>query len=111
MRNNLVVLLTAALCYALEIKIDVSCLKIFEPRDIELGEPNVRPEPSWGHDGVPHYEIDLICNARCHTGVDELWVEWKGYDQSQNGWAQPASLLVDIPALVQALEASQSTFK
>ena len=67
-------------------QVNIARLKFFEPRDSKLGDANLRPQPFWGHDGVPHYEISRICNARCHKGVDELWVEWKGYDQSQNGW-------------------------
>jgi len=67
-------------------QINVQRLKIFEPRDVELGKLNVRPESLWGHDGVPHNKIARICNTRCHKGIDELWVEWKGYDQSQTCW-------------------------
>jgi len=87
-------------------------LKFFEPRDSKLGDrdANVRPQPLWGHDGVPHYEISRICNARCHKGVDELWVEWKGYNQSQNGWVARSSLLHDVPHLVHAFEANPSVF-
>jgi len=67
-------------------QVNTARLKFFEPRDSKLGDENLRPQPLWGHDGVPHYEISRMCNARCHKGVDELWVEWKGYDQSRNGW-------------------------
>jgi len=89
----------------------VARLKFFEPRDSKLGTANLRPQPLWGHDGVPHYEISRICNARCHKGVDELWVEWKGYDQSQNGWVARFLLLHDVPHLVHAFEANSSVFK
>jgi len=88
-----------------------SRLKIFESRDRNLGPANVYPQPLWGHDVVPHYEINRICNARCHKGVDELWVEWQGYDQSQNGWVAQSSLLQDVPHLVHAFEANPSVFK
>ena len=82
-----------------------------ESRDSKLGPANVCPQPLWGHDGVPHYEIKRICNARCHKGVDELWVEWQGYDQSHNGWVARSSLLQDVPHLVHAFEANPSVFK
>ena len=76
-----------------------------------MGPANVCPQPLWGHDGVPHYEIERICNAQCHEGVDELWVEWQEYDQSQNGWVAQSSLLQDVPHLVHAFEANPSVFK
>jgi len=91
-------------------QVNIARLKFFEPRDSTLGDANLRPQPLWGHDGVPHYEISRICNARCHKGVDELWVEWKGYDQSQNGWVARSSLLHDVPHLVHAFEANPSVF-
>jgi hypothetical protein len=40
-----------------------------------------------------------------------LWVEWQGYDQSQNGWVARSSLLQDVPHLVHAFEANPSVFK
>ena len=69
------------------------------------------PSTSMGHDGVPHYKIKRIYNARCYKGVDELWVEWQGYDQSQNSWVAQSSLLQDVPHLVHAFEAHPSMFK
>ena len=88
-------------------QINIARLKFFEPRDSKLGDANLRPQPIWGHDGVPHYEISRICNARCHKG----WVEWKGYDQSQNGWVARSSLFQwDVPHLVHAFEANPSVF-
>ena len=89
---------------------NIARLNFFEPRDSKLGDANLRPQPLWGHDGVSHYEISRICNARCHKGVDELWVEWKGYDQSQNGWVAWSSLLYNVPHLVHAFEANPSVF-
>ena len=55
--------------------------------------------------------IERICNARCHKGVDELCVEWQGYDQSQNGWVARSFLLQDVPHLVHAFEANPLVFK
>ena len=69
------------------------------------------PSTFLGSRWVPHYEIKRICNARCHKGVGELWVEWQGYDQSQNGWVARSSLLQDVPHLVHAFEANPSVFK
>ena len=45
----------------------MSRLKFFEARDAELGEGDTAPEPLLGHDGVMHYEIKRICNARTHV--------------------------------------------
>ena len=53
-------------------EVNISRLKFFESRDSKLGPANVCPQPL----GVPHYKIKRICNAQCHKGVDELWVEW-----------------------------------
>jgi len=91
-------------------QVNIAHLKFFEPRDSKLGDANLRPQPLWGHDGVPHYEFSRICNARCHKGVNELWVEWKDYDQSQNGCVAWSSLLSDVPHLVHAFEANLSVF-
>ena len=87
-------------------QVKISRLKFFESRDSKLGPANVCPQPL----GVPHYKIKRICNAQCHKGVDELWVEWQGYDQSQNGWVARSSLLQDVPHLVRAFEANPSVF-
>jgi len=88
----------------------MSRLKFFEARDAELGEGDTAPEPLLGHDGVMHYEIKRICNARTHKKVRELWVEWQGYDQSQNGWVSRESLMQDVLALVWAFEWIPSNF-
>jgi len=58
-----------------------------------------------------HYEIKHICNARTRKKARELWVEWQGYDQSQNGWVSRESLMHDVPALVWAFEQNPSNFK
>ena len=44
----------------------------------------------------------------CASFLDELWVEWKGYDQSQNEWVARSSLCHHVPHLVHAFEASPS---
>ena len=35
-------------------QVNIARLKFFEPRDSTLGDANLRPQPLWGHDGVPH---------------------------------------------------------
>jgi len=90
--------------------INMSRLKFFEARDAELGEGDTAPEPLLGHDGVMHYEIKHISNARTHKKVREVWVEWQGYDQSQNGWVSRESLMQDVPVLVWAFERNPSNF-
>jgi len=92
-------------------RINMSLLKFFEVRDAELDEADTAPEPLFGHDGVMHYEIKRICNACTYKKVCELWVEWQGYDQSQNGWLSWESLMQDVPALVWAFEQNTSNFK
>ena len=84
----------------------MSRLKFFEALDVELGESDTAPEPLLGHDGVMHYEIKRICNARTHKKVRKLWVEW----QLQNGWVSRESLMQDVPALVWAFERNPSNF-
>jgi hypothetical protein len=91
-------------------RINMSQLKFFEARDAELGEGDTAPEPLLEHDGVMHYEIKRICNARTQKKVRELWVEWQGYDQSQNGWVSRESLMQDVPVLVWAFERNPSNF-
>jgi len=71
----------------------INMLKIFEARDAKLGEGDTALEPLLGHDSVMHYEIKRICNARTHKKVRELWVEWQGYNQSQNSWVSRESLM------------------
>ena len=51
---------------------NIARLDFFEHCDSKLGDANLRPQPLWGHDGVPQYEISRIFNARCHKGMDEL---------------------------------------
>jgi len=90
--------------------INMSRLKFFEARDAELGESDTAPEPLLGHDGVMHYELKRICNACTHKKVCDLWMEWQGYDQLQNGWVSRESLMQDVPALVWAFERNPSYF-
>jgi len=59
-------------------RLDMSRLKFFEAQDAELGESDTAQVPLLGHDGVMHFEIKRICNARTHKKVRELWVEWQG---------------------------------
>ena len=40
----------------------------------------------------------------------ELWVEWQGYDQSQNGWVSRESLMQEVPALEWVFETNPSNF-
>jgi len=86
-------------------------LKIFEARDVKLGESDTAPELLLGHDGVLHLKFKRICSVRTHRKVRKLWVEWLGYDQSQNGWVSWESLMQDVPALVWAFEQNPSNFK
>jgi len=91
-------------------RINMSLLKFFETRDAELGEGDTAPKPNLGHDGVMHYEIKRICNARTRKKVRELWVEWQRYNQSQKSWVSQESLMQDVLALVWAFERNPSNF-
>jgi len=62
-------------------------------------------------DGTTRHEIKRISNARTHKGQAELWVEWKGYDQSQNCWVHQDILMTDVPHLVRAFDANLCIFK
>ena len=81
-------------------RINMSPLKFFGARDAELSEADTALEPLLRHDSVMHYDIKRICNARTHKKVRELWVEWQGYDHSQNGWVSRKSLMQDVLAMV-----------
>jgi len=67
-------------------KVNIRRLKFFEARDARFGAADKRPTPLVGQAGVTRYHVKRISNARVHKGQQELWVEWKGYDQSQNCW-------------------------
>lgn len=84
-------------------------LKFFEQRDAELyTEDDAVVEPIQGADGALRYEIDRVVMHRCHRGVEELFVHWKGYDASHGRWVTRASLLQDVPGLVAAYDANPS---
>jgi len=91
-------------------RINMSRLKFFEATDAKLGEADAAPEPLLGHDVVMHYEIKRVCNARTHNKVREFWMEWQGYDQSQNRWVSRESLMQDVLALKWAFERNPSNF-
>jgi len=57
------------------------------------------------------YEVSCICASRILKGRYELYVEWKGYDQSHNSWVLRQILLEDVPALLDAYEAKPANFK
>jgi len=61
-------------------------LKFFEEHNARLVGPDLPPTPLVTKDGTARYEIKRISNARTHKGKEELWVEWKGYNQSQFFW-------------------------
>ena len=65
-------------------KVNIRKLKFYEERDSCFGPADARPEPLIANGGVARYEVRWISNARTHKGQLELWVEWKGYDQSHN---------------------------
>ena len=87
---------------------NMSRLKFFEATDAKLGEADAAPEPLLGHDVVMRYEIKRVCNARTHNKVREFWMEWQGYDQSQNRWVSRESLMQDVLALKWAFERNPS---
>jgi len=92
-------------------KVNFRRLKFYEERDSCFGLVDVRPEPLIADGGVARYEVRRISNARNHKGQSELWVEWKGYDQSHNCWVHRDILTADVPELVKAFDTRPSTFK
>jgi len=92
-------------------KVNIRRLKFYKERDSCFGDTNGRPEPLISDRGVTRYEVRRISIARIHKGQAELWVEWKGYNQSQNCWVHQDILMVDVPELVKAFNARPSTFK
>ena len=90
---------------------DIRRLKFFEERDTRFGNGGGPPTPLLGGGGVTKYEMRRISNARTHKGQKELWVEWKGYDQSQNCWVHRDLLLCDVPAMVRAYDLNPTIFK
>jgi len=86
-------------------------LKFFEERDARLGGSDLPPTPLVTKDGTARYEIKRIANACTHKGQAQLWVEWKGYDQSQNCWVHRDILMKDVPHLVCAFDANPSIFR
>ena len=79
-------------------------LKFFVARDVCFEDADTPPEPVITGNGSVHYVVCRISNARTHKGQQELWVEWKGYDQSQNCWVHRDVLMTDVPALVKAFD-------
>jgi hypothetical protein len=92
-------------------KVNIRRLKFYEERDSCFGPADARPEPLIANGGVARYEVRRISNSRNHKGQSELWVEWKGYDQSHNCWVHRDILTADVPELVKAFDTRPSTFK
>jgi len=63
-------------------KVKIRRFTFYEERDSCFGEADGRPEPLITSGSVTQHEVRWISNARIHKGQSELWVEWKGYDQS-----------------------------
>ena len=55
--------------------------------------------------------VSRISNAYTHKAQQELWVEWKGYDQSQNCLVHCDILMTDVPALVKMFDDRSLSFK
>ena len=85
-------------------KVNVHQLKIFEEQDTRLCGPDLPPTPWVTKDGNARCEIKCISNARTHEGQKEMWVEWKGYNQSQNCWVHQDILIADIPHRLEHIE-------
>jgi len=92
-------------------RVNICCLKFFEALDACFVESDARPTPLVGGAGVTCYEVSRISDAQMHKGQHELWVEWRGYDQSHNCWVNCDVLMVDVPALVVAFDTQPSIFQ
>ena len=86
-------------------------LEFFEARDAQFGTADQPPRPLPGVDGSDMYEVSRICASRILKGRHELYMEWKGYDQSYNSWVLRQILLEDVPALLAVYEAKPANFK
>ena len=75
--------LTATFCKAHQ-RVNIHRLKFFEARDAQFGIVDQQPHPLPGVEGSDMYEVSRICASRILKGRHELYVEWKGYDQSHN---------------------------
>ena len=70
-----------------------------------------RPATSTGGQKDSTTTVHVVAKVvmhRCHRGVEELFVHWKGYDASHGRWVTRASLLQDVPGLVAAYDANPS---
>jgi len=92
-------------------RVNIRRLKFFEAQDAQFGTAFLPPRPLPGVDGSDMYEVSRICASRILKGRHELYVEWKGYDQSHNSWVLRQILLEDVPALLAAFEAKPANFK
>lgn len=75
--------------------VNIRWLKFFEQHDARLGGPDLPPASLVTKDGTASYEIKRIFNTRTHKGHEELYIEWKSYDQSQNCWVHRDVLMTD----------------
>jgi len=57
------------------------------------------------------YKVSSVCASGILKGQHELYVEWKGYDQSHNSWVLLQIPLEDVLALLAAYEAKPANFK
>ena len=80
-------------------------------RDARLGGSDLPHTPLVTKDGTARYQIQRISNACTRKGQAELWVEWKGYDQSKNCWVHRDILMQDVPHLVRAFDTNLSIFR
>jgi len=87
-------------------KVNIQHLEFYEQSDSWFGEADGRQEPLITSGCVACYEVRRISNARIHEGQSELWVDWKGYDQSQNCWVHRDILMGDFPESVKAFDAA-----
>ena len=92
-------------------KVNIRRLKFFEERDDRFGDGGGPPTPLLGNGGATKDEVRRISNSRTHKGQHELWVEWQGYDQSQNCWVHRDVLMADVPAMVRAYDLNPAIFK
>jgi len=67
-------------------KVNIRRIKFYKQKDSCFGEADGHPELLITSGGVARYEVHRISNPRIQEGQSELWVEWKGYNQSPNCW-------------------------
>jgi hypothetical protein len=73
---------------------------------VPIVRPVRRSLPVVDRDGIPHYHIEGIVDARPHNDARQLLVKWLGYPSSSNSWEPYTQILADCPNVVHEWESA-----